>query len=281
MSSRNITWILKLQSFRKFTYSSLKLFCILNLSNRAFLERYMLLNTAIIAAITFIAAVFGTGTGFGISTLMVPVVLFFYPLPTTLLFVAAVHFAGDIWKVLFFKQGIRWKLILSFGIPGIIASYLGASLALNVSEAFMKQILGIFLLIYVVFLLSKKDWRVPQKTTTGVIGGSFYGFSAGIFGIGGAVRSAFLTAYNLPKEVYIFTAGAIALFVDITRIAKYIAGGPSIQTFFLITLAVCIPISFLGAYIAKKIVGKVPQKKFRTLIAVFIGIMALKLLVFP
>jgi len=241
----------------------------------------MIIEAAFIGAITFIAAVFGTVSGFGISTLMVPVILFFYPLPITLLFVGVIHFAGDIWKVLFFRQGIRWKLILSFGIPGIIASYLGASLVLQVSGALMKRILAVFLLAYVVFLFSKKEWRVPQKAATGMIGGSLYGFSAGIFGIGGAARSAFLTAYNLPKEVYIFTAGAIALFVDITRIIKYISGGLSIQTIFMITLAVCIPISFLGAYVAKKIVNRIPQKRFRMVIAVLIGLMALKLLVLP
>jgi len=69
----------------------------------------MLLNTAIIAAITFIAAVFGTGTGFGISTIMVPVILFFYPLPAALLFVGIIHFTGDIWKVLFFKHLIFFR----------------------------------------------------------------------------------------------------------------------------------------------------------------------------
>jgi hypothetical protein len=241
----------------------------------------MLLDASIIAVVTFIAAVFGTVTGFGISTIMVPVILFFYPLPSTLLFVALIHFAGDIWKVLFFKHGVRWKLILSFGIPGIVASYFGASLVLNASGELMKRILAVFLLTYVVFLFSKKEWHVPQKITTGIIGGSLYGFSAGIFGIGGAVRSAFLTVYNLPKEVYLFTAGAIALFIDITRIAKYISGGPPIPPFFLGTLSACIPISFLGAYVAKKVVGQVPQKKFRILIAVFIGLMAIKLLVIP
>jgi len=241
----------------------------------------MIIEAAFIGVITFIAAVFGTITGFGISTIMVPIVLFFYPLPSTLLFVALIHFAGDIWKIIFFKSGIRWKLILSFGIPGIAASYLGASLILSISDVLMKRILAVFLLSYVVFVVIKKEWSVPQKTTTGIIGGSLYGFSAGIFGIGGAVRSAFLTVYNLPKEVYIFTAGAIALFVDITRIAKYISGGPSVQSFFLITLAVCIPISLLGAYMAKKVVHQVPQKKFRTIIAVFIGLMAIKLLFIP
>jgi len=140
----------------------------------------MLLNALAIVLIAFAASILGTITGFGISTLMVPVILFFFPLPSTLLFVGLVHFAGDVWKVLFFKKGIRWKLILSFGIPGIIASFIGASLVLSISVALMKRILAAFLLTYVVFLLCKKEWKIPQGTATGIIGGSLYGFSAGL-----------------------------------------------------------------------------------------------------
>ena len=51
---------------------------------------------------------------------------------------------------------------------------------------------------------------MPQTNATALTGGALYGMSAGIFfGVGGAVRGAFLVTYDLPKEVYIFTAGAI------------------------------------------------------------------------
>jgi hypothetical protein len=36
-----------------------------------------------------------------------------------------------------------------------------------------------------------------------------------------AARCAFLATYDLPKEVYIFTAGAIGLAIDTGRLATY------------------------------------------------------------
>lgn len=98
-----------------------------------------------------------------------------------------------------------------FGISGIVASYLGARLGGTANPALLSRVLGAFLLLYVAWLAVEKAWRVPATSTTALTGGALSGFFAGIFGVGGAVRGTFLTAYNLPKAVYLFTSGAIAL----------------------------------------------------------------------
>ncbi|HBU63617.1 MAG TPA: sulfite exporter TauE/SafE family protein, partial [Oceanicaulis sp.] len=78
---------------------------------------------------------------------------------------------------------------------------------------------------------------------TALAGGAAYGFSAGIFGVGGAVRGAFLSAYDLPKSVYIFTAGAIGLAIDSGRIVTYIWQGAALDTALLWGLAIFVPVS--------------------------------------
>src|SRR3989338_4040633 len=94
--------------------------------------------------LTLISASVGTMTGFGTSTIMVPVLSFFLPLPQTLLFVGIIHWFGDIWKMLFFKKGFNITLILLFGIPGIIVSFLAAKLPLTLSETLLQRSLGLF-----------------------------------------------------------------------------------------------------------------------------------------
>ncbi|MGH9857786.1 MAG: TSUP family transporter [Acidobacteriota bacterium] len=81
--------------------------------------------------LTFIAAGVDTLTGFGTSTIMVPVLLLFFPLPLTLLFVGIIHWFGDIWKMLLFKSGMQWRLLFLFGGAGLVASYFGASLIVS------------------------------------------------------------------------------------------------------------------------------------------------------
>ena len=72
----------------------------------------------LIAVVVIIAAGVGTLTGFGTSTIMVPIMLLFYPLPQTLFFVAIIHFCGNIWKLLLFRKGISWRLIGALMVTG-------------------------------------------------------------------------------------------------------------------------------------------------------------------
>jgi uncharacterized membrane protein YfcA len=93
--------------------------------------------------------------------------------------------------------------------------------------------------------------------------GASYGFLAGIFGIGGAVRSVFLSAFGLPKAVYIATSGAIAPAIDSMRIAAYLAGGSSLEPSILSGLILFILASLIGSIMGKRVVERIPQENFR------------------
>lgn len=234
-----------------------------------------------ITIFTIIAGGVGTLTGFGTSTIMVPVLLLFFPLAPTLLLVGIIHWFGDIWKIALFRQGVRWRLILLFGVPGVILTFLGARLVFSVSETLLSQILGGFLIAYVAFLFFNPSFKFKQNALTAATGGALSGFFAGIFGVGGAVRSAFLAAFDLPKAVYIATAGAIGLAIDTARIGTYISEGATLPRYLYWGLLLFIPASFVGAHFAKKIVDRIPQKQFRMVVAVFLLLVGIKLLVFP
>lgn len=235
----------------------------------------------LLCLLTLIASAIGTATGFGTSTVMIPVMSLFLPLPVALLFVGTIHLFGDIWKVILFKRGFDWKLILGFGISGIAASFIGASLAVYGQDFPLKRLLGVFLILYVIYLLFKREWALPKTQATAVTGGFLSGLFAGFFGVGGAVRGAFLAAFNLPKEIYIFSSGLIALFIDVTRISRYLWGGTRMSPDLLWALVVGVPISFLGAYLAKRFLDKLPQKFFRSFVSVFLALVAMKLLMWP
>ena len=82
----------------------------------------MIIELLALALLVFVASSIGTFSGFGTSTIMVPVMLLFFPLPVTLLFVGIIHWFGDLWKMMLFRTGIRkWQLILWFAVPGVAA----------------------------------------------------------------------------------------------------------------------------------------------------------------
>ncbi|UCF05306.1 MAG: sulfite exporter TauE/SafE family protein [bacterium] len=238
------------------------------------------MQIAYLVLLTFIASGIGTLTGFGTSTVMVPVLLSFLPLPQTLLLVGIIHWFGDIWKMALFRQGIRWKLILGFGIAGMITTFVGARIVTLKYDPLFTRILGGFLVGYVVFLYFKPAFKIRSSNSAAVTGGGLSGFFAGIFGIGGAIRSAFLSAFDLPKAVYIATTGAIAFIIDSTRLVTYFTSGVRLPRELTWGLMLFVPVSFLGARTAKHVVNRIPQDRFRIVVAIFLLLVGLKLLLF-
>jgi hypothetical protein len=239
------------------------------------------MEIVLIAFLTLIAATLGTIAGFGTSTLMIPVLVIFFPPVEAIFLVAIIHWFGNIWNVTLFRSGFNTRLLILFGVVGLVTSYLGAYISLGASEEILLRILGAFLVGYALFVAFQSKFKIPAGNLTALSGGALSGFFAGIFGIGGPLRSAFLSAFDLPKAVFIATAGAIGLLVDSTRIIAYFAGGATLPKELWYGLFLFIPISFVGARIAKKVVDKIPQSKFRIVVGAFLLVIGAKLILFP
>ena len=125
----------------------------------------------------------------------------------------------------FFRHGLDKKIIITYGIPSILLSFLGASLVGVIPQSILQIILGVFLIVFSVLFLFKPLLKFAANTRTTAGGGSISGFITGVVGTGGALRAMFLTGFNLEKTKYIATAAVIALATDSTRIPSYIYQG--------------------------------------------------------
>src|SRR3989344_8661857 len=179
-----------------------------------------------IALLTLIAATIGTITGFGMSTIMIPVLVIFFPPIEAIFLVAIIHWFGNVWKIALFRSGFNMRLLLLFGVVGLMTSYLGAYISLGVNEEILLRVLGTFLAGYALFVVFSakfstsaeermrpvaqksgpvSDWKIPAGNIMALSGGALSGFFAGMFGVGGAIRSTFLSSFDLPKAVFIAT----------------------------------------------------------------------------
>lgn len=58
-----------------------------------------------------------------------------------------------------------------------------------------------------------------------MVGGIASGFIGGLSGLQGALRSAFLIRTGLERDAFVATGSAVALLIDVARIAVYAARG--------------------------------------------------------
>ena len=241
----------------------------------------MIMMIGLITVLSFFANMIGTVSGFGVGTIMTPILLLFLPFTETILLVCIIHWFHDIWKLVFFHHGIDWKLFIYFGLPTIFAAFIGALLVAPTQSMLLSSLLGLFLIGSVIVLMYLPTVAVTYTWLSGLIGGLLSGFFAGIFGIRGAVRSIFLVAYNLPKATFIGTTGAISLFLDSVRLITYFSRGLRLSTSLYWIFLLFIPASFFGAFCGQFIVHKIPQKHFRTVVAFFLLIVGIRLLLMP
>jgi uncharacterized membrane protein YfcA len=238
------------------------------------------METVAVIILTVIASIVGTVTGFGMSTLLIPVLALFMPALETIFLVGILHFFGDLWKIGLFRNGLRPRLIALFSVGGVIASWFGAWLALR-SDLPLLRVLGALLVVQALAMLLRPKLRLHPTGGTALAGGAVSGFAAGLTGIGGTVRGAFLALFDLPKAAYIATGGAIGLIVDTIRIAAFHLEGVRLSPADLAALPILIVASLVGAVLGKKLVDRIPQERFRSVVTVLLLVIGLKLLIIP
>lgn len=239
------------------------------------------METFYIALLTFVASVVGTLTWFGTSMIMIIVLVMFFPPVEAIFLVAIIHWFGNLWKVSIFNKWFNLKLILLFGIIGLLTSYFWATFSSALDKEFFLRLLGWFLAIYSIYLMYSSHFKIRATTPMALMWGALSGFFAGAFGVGGAIRSMFLSAFDLPKTVYLATVGAIGLMVDTTRLVTYYLNDASLPRSLWWGLLLFIPVSFIWAQLAKVIVDKIPQDKFRIVLAIFFLLTSFKLMIWP
>lgn len=214
--------------------------------------------------IAFLAESVGTITGFGTSTILVPIVSFFIPIREAIVIVSVFHLFGTIARTAVFRGGINWKIAVLFGIPSLIFSVIGASFLNIISADLLTKILGLALILYALMSLFGKALILPKNNLTLIIGGTAGGFLAGLIGTAGALRSAFLTSWKLKKEVYLGTGAVMGLGADLARVLVYKNSGLIWwdQNFTILLIITAI----LGTLVGRRIVKLFPEEIFRKII---------------
>lgn len=232
--------------------------------------------------IAFLAAAFfaesvGTITGFGATTILVPLSALFIPLKEAIVLVSLFHFFGTFWRTLAFRRGINWQVAVIFGLPSLIFSAFGASLLSYAPITVIAKTLGVLLIVYAVIALFKKRILLPKHPLLLALGGGAVGFFAGLIGTAGALRGAFLTSWNLEKNVYLGTGAVMGLGADFVRVFVYQKTG--LLTISPILTIVLATVALLGTLFGRKLVGIAKQDTFAKIVFIALILAGIRFLV--
>ncbi len=219
--------------------------------------------------LALLAEIIGTVGGFGSSVFLIPIAGLFFDFQTVLAVTGLLHVFSNIIKIILFNKGLDKRLLLLIGIPAVIFVFLGSVLTTYIDLKYAEIILGMFLIVFSLIFLLKPLLALNPTTTNAIFGGGISGFLAGLIGTGGAIRGLSLAAFNLEKNAFIVTSAAIDLGVDMTRTSVYLYNNYlEIEYYYLIPILLVV--AFIGSYIGKLILNKIPQAQFKSLVLLFI-----------
>jgi len=245
----------------------------------------------VIALIAFGASILTFFSGFGLGTILLPAFALFFPVHIAIAMTGIVHFLNNIFKMVLVAKNTNFQVLIRFGLPAMIASFVGASLLLTIEHLpsiysynlFDKQfeitpiklIISIILLIFSILEFIPKFKNLQFDKNKLIYGGLLSGFFGGLSGIQGALRTAFLVKSGLSKEAFIATGVVIASLIDISRLSVYISrfdNANLMDNIYLLILAIISAI--LGAIIGNKLLKKVTMKSIQIVVAIMLIIIS-------
>jgi uncharacterized membrane protein YfcA len=249
----------------------------------------------VVSVAALIASALTLFSGFGLGTLLMPVVAIFFPLEIAIAITAMVHLANNIFKVGLLGKKANRSVLMRFGIPAIIAAFLGALLLTWLSDAPpvyeysalgrdlqvspLKLLVGVLILVFAFLELWPRFASISLDRKYLPYGGALSGLFGGLSGHQGAFRSMFLLKSGLSKEEFVATGVILAVMVDMSRILIYgidISTQQSVVDWPLVVAASFA--AFVGAYAGSRLLKKVTIRSIQLVVSIFLVIVSLGLI---
>jgi uncharacterized protein len=241
----------------------------------------------LISIVAFFTAVLTFFSGFGLGTILSPVLAIFFPIEIAIALTGVVHFFNKIFQVFLIGRLADRKVLLRFGLPAIFSAFLGAWLLLTLSDlpalhqysmwgreffiSPVKLVIAVILLSFSILELLPKNKQLKFWGNNLLLGGVLSGFFGGLAGVQGALRSAFLVRSGLSKEAYIATGVVIAGLVDFTRISVYVSRFTEVNLGDNLPLLISASVSAIaGAFLGKLLLKKVTLRSIQIMVAVML-----------
>ena len=246
------------------------------------------MDMLLIAATALLASCLTFFSGFGLGTLLMPVIALFFPVDIAIGITALVHLANNLFKLGIVGLRANGPVVLRFGVPALCAAFGGAFVldALSHMQPLLeyaiagrqfqlmpvKLVVGLLIILFVLLELSPRCKNLAFNRKWLPVGGVVSGFFGGLSGNQGALRSMFLLKAGLDSSQYIATGVVIAVLVDLSRLSVYgwSITQPGVFDDWRLLLVATLS-AFAGALAGRLLLQKVTIQHIRQLVSVLLA----------
>ncbi len=206
-----------------------------------------------LAPIAFAGGLIQGLTGFGSALVTIPLATFFVPLPFALAVFAIVDFANGLRLGLENPRNAVLGDIARMVPLMLVGIVTGTTLLVNLPRNASLVALGIFVLGYALYSLSRRGGAATVSRNWAFVAGFCGGLSGTLFGAGGPPYAIYLSHRPLSKEQFRATMTLTTIFSIGLRLIAFAVTGLLTRDGVWITAAAAIPAGLVAIYFASRI----------------------------
>jgi uncharacterized protein len=237
------------------------------------------LAAALVAPVAILAGAIASVAGFGIGSLLTPLLTVGFGTTAAVTLVALPHALATAIRFVRLRRFVDADVLRTFGIASAAGALIGALAHAWLASEVLAIVLGILLLFVglggLTGLTDRLRFRGPASIVAGVSSGGF----GGLVGNQGGIRSAALLGTDLTREAFVATSTAVGLIVDAARIPVYLATGGSTILANLPIVAVAALGVVVGTLLGEPILRRIPPARFRTVVSAIVAVLGVLLIV--
>ncbi|MBI4336264.1 MAG: sulfite exporter TauE/SafE family protein [Chloroflexi bacterium] len=224
-----------------------------------------LLTLATVGAVALAASTLAAVAGFGGAAVMLPVLVWAFGVRDAIPILTVAQLMGNLSRVWFNRGQLSLRVVRWFAFGAVPAAVLGGVVFAKAPAGALVRLLGVFLLLVVVYRHTRwgRDMHIGLRGFLPL--GGVSGFLSALLGSVGPFMAPFFLAYGLVKGWYIGTEALATVVMHITKLGVY--GGYSLLSTRSVLVGLAIGgVMFLGSYVGKKVLDRLPERIFPYLI---------------
>ena len=236
------------------------------------------LTAVAVGGMALVASTIAAVAGFGGAVIMLPVLIWAVGVRDAIPILTLSQLLSNVSRVWFNRGELSVPVIGWFALGAAPSAVLGGVVFATAPAAALVRGLGVFLLTLVAYRRSPWGKQMTISLRGFLPLGVASGLMSSLLGVVGPFMAPFFLAYGLVKGAYIGTEALATVVMHVTKLGVY--GMYSLLDNRTLLLGLSIgAVSFLGSYLGKRILGRVPDRMFPRIIEGILIVAGLMLLI--
>ena len=233
----------------------------------------------------FIVAILSGATatvvGFGIGSMMTPLLALRFGTATAVALVTLPHAAATAVRCWRLRAHVDRRVLVRFGLLSAAGALAGALIYTRLGPGTLTRVLGGLLLLTAAGQLSGWTSRWHFRGPVVALFGLVSGFFGGIAGNQGGLRSAAMTTFGLSPIGFVATTTATGLLVDAARTPVYLCYSAPVMLTLWAPIMVATVGVLIGTIVGERMLLGLSPRRFGQTIGAAIGALGIWMLLMP